>query len=230
MNTFSKGCIPDNFESHSSPKLSFINIGGLGSSFVECKSFLKSNSPDILALYETNLNNSIDFGNFSVKGYFPVIGKGSTTHMHGLAVYVMEGLPFYRDLSLENPAYSYLCFRLVLLHSVSYFFFLYRSPSLCLFKAFGSISSNIDEVLSINPSANVLAFGDFNNHHRNWLIYSIGIVRPGEFCYNFSISNHLTEMSNFHTQIPDCDSQSLALLYLFIFSDASNCSAMGFPS
>ena len=38
--------------------------------------------------------------------------------MHGLGVYVKEGLPFARDLSLENAADSYLCFRLALLHSV----------------------------------------------------------------------------------------------------------------
>ena len=41
--------------------------------------------------------------------------------MHGLAVYVKEGLPFARDLPLENSADSYLCFRLALLHSVSSF-------------------------------------------------------------------------------------------------------------
>ena len=39
-----------------------------------------------------------------------------------------KGLPFAWDLSLENSADSYLCFRLALLHSVSYFFFLYQSP------------------------------------------------------------------------------------------------------
>ena len=54
--------------------------------------------------------------------------------------------------SLENSADSYLCFRLALLHSVSYFFFLYRSPSSLLCTVFDSISSSIDEVLSINPS------------------------------------------------------------------------------
>ena len=42
--------------------------------------------------------------------------------MHGLAVYVKEGLPFAQDLSLENSADSYLCFRLALLDSVSYYF------------------------------------------------------------------------------------------------------------
>ena len=37
-----------------------------------------------------------------------------------------------------------------------------------------SISSNIDEVLLINPSVNVFVFGDFNDHHKDWLTYSSG--------------------------------------------------------
>ena len=149
--------------------------------------------------------------------------------MHGLAVHVKEGLPFSRDLSLENSADSYLCFQLALLHSVSYFFFLYRSPSSSLCMVFDSISSNIDEVLSINPSANVFVFGDLNVHHNDWLTYSGGTDRPGELCYNFSISNDLTHIVNFPTRIPECDSHSPALLDLFISSDASICSTMAFP-
>ena len=88
-----------------------------------------------------------------------------------------ERLPFERDLSQENPVDSYLCFRLALLHSMSYLFFLYRS-SLCM--VFDSISSNIDEVLSMNPSANMFVFGDFNVHHKDWLTYSGGTDQPGE--------------------------------------------------
>ena len=140
---------------HNSLKFSFTNIQGLHSNFVDCESFIEWNFPDILALCETNLDGSIGSGNFSVRGYLPLIRKDSSTHMHGLAVYMKEGLPFARDLSLENSADSYLCFRLALLHSVSYFFFLYRSPSSSLCTVFDSISSNIDEVLSINQSANV---------------------------------------------------------------------------
>ena len=49
----------------------------------------------------------------------------SSTHMHGLTVYVKEGLSFAQNLSLENSVDSCLCFLLALLHSVSYFFFLY---------------------------------------------------------------------------------------------------------
>ena len=76
-------------------------------SFVDCESFLESNSPDIAALYETNLDDSIDSGSLSVRGYLPLIQKDSSTHMDGLAVYVKERLPFAWDLSPENSADSY---------------------------------------------------------------------------------------------------------------------------
>ena len=78
--------------------------------FVDCESFLESNSPEILALCETNLDNSIDSGNFSVRGYLPLIQKDSSTHMRGLTVYIKEGLPFAWDLSLEKSADSYFSF------------------------------------------------------------------------------------------------------------------------
>ena len=77
---------PDNFGSHNSLKLNFANIRGLRSNFVDCESFLESNSPDILALCETNLDDSIDSRYFFVGGYCPLIRKDSSTHMDGLAV------------------------------------------------------------------------------------------------------------------------------------------------
>ena len=110
MVILSKACKPDNSESHDSLNLSFTNIRGLGSNFVDCEFFLESNSPDILALCKANLDDSIDSGKFSVRGYLPLIRKGSSTHMHGLAIYTKEGLLFARDLSLEKLADSYLCF------------------------------------------------------------------------------------------------------------------------
>ena len=94
---------------------------------------------------------------------------------------------------------------------------------------FDSISSNIVEVLSINPSANVFIFGDFEAHHKDWLTYSCGTDRSGELCYNFSISNNLTQMVNFPTRIPGCNSHSPALFNLLFPSDTSICSTMVFP-
>ena len=49
MAVLSKACKPSNFESHNSLKLRFTNILGLCLNFVDCESFLESNSPDILA-------------------------------------------------------------------------------------------------------------------------------------------------------------------------------------
>ena len=86
MAILSKACKPDNFESHNSLKLSFI----------DSESFLESTSLDIHALCKTNLDDSIDSGNFSGKGYLPLIQKDSSTHMHDLAVYVKEGFSFHR--------------------------------------------------------------------------------------------------------------------------------------
>ena len=155
MVILSKACKPDNSELHNSLKLSFTNIGGLRSNFFGCKPYLGSNSPDILALCEAILDDSIYSGNFSVRDYLPLIRKDSSNHMHGLAVSVKEGFPFARDLSLEKSGDSYLCFRLALLHSVSSFFFLYWSPSSSLCTVFNSVLANIDDVLSMNPSTNV---------------------------------------------------------------------------
>ena len=110
MAILSKGCKPDNSEPHNSLKLSFTNIRGLPSNFLKCESFLESKSPGILALCEKNFYDSNNSGDFFVSGYLSLIRNGSITHIHSLIVYVKEGLPFARDLSLEHSADSHLCF------------------------------------------------------------------------------------------------------------------------
>ena len=95
---------------------------------------------------------------------------------------------------------------------------------------FDSISSNIDEVLSINPSADVFVFGDFNVHHKDWLTCSGGTDKSGELCYNFSISNDLIQMGNVPTQIPDRYSHGTPFLHFFLSSDPSIYSTMAFPT
>ena len=82
---------------------------------------------------------------------------------------------------------------------------------------FDSVLPNIDEVLSINPSTNAFVCGDFIVHHQDWLTYS-GVI-----------SNDLTQVVNFPTQIPDCDSNSPIVLDILLSSDASICSTMAFP-
>ena len=59
--------------------------------------------------------------------------------------------------------------------------------------------------------------------------YSAGTDRAGELCFNFSITNNLSQLVNFPTWIPDCDSHSPAYLHLFIYFAPSTCSTMTFP-
>ena len=116
---------------------------------------------------------------------------------------------------MENSTDSYFCFQRTFLHSVSYFFSLYQSLSLSLCTVFDAISSNIDKVLSINPSANVFVFGDFIVHHKNWSTCSGGSERPCEICYDFSAaSNDLTQMVNF---LLGSLTVTLTILLLWIF-------------
>ena len=77
MTILSKGCEPDDFEPHNSLNFSFTNIWGLSLNFVEYETFLESVSPDILALCEANLDDSIGSGSFSVSGYLLLIWEGS---------------------------------------------------------------------------------------------------------------------------------------------------------
>ena len=102
------------------------------------------------------------------------------------------------------------------------------NPLFHLYAVFKVTSSNIDEVLSNNLSANVFVSGDFNIHHKDWLIYSGRTDRLGELCYIFSVSNNLTQMVNFSAWISNCDSHGPAFLDLLLSSDASICSTMAF--
>ena len=88
----SKGYKPGNFESQNSLKLSFKNIWGLHLNFVDCESFLESNSGPAFLLYKSGWLNW--FWKFLCEGlYLSLIWN---EYMHGLAVYVKEGLSFAR--------------------------------------------------------------------------------------------------------------------------------------
>ena len=99
--------------------------------------------------------------------------------------------------------------------SLSCFFFLCLSSSSSLCTVFDFISYNIDEVHLINPSAHVTVFGDFSDHHRDWLPYTGGMIELVNSC-NFFITKDLTHMFKFPTRIPDCDSHNPGLLNLFL--------------
>ena len=101
MAKLSKARKPDNFESH---KLAlpifevFVRISlDVNLSFnIALLTFL---------LYvKTDLDDSIDYGNFSLRDYLLLIRKDSVTYIHGLTVCVKDVLSLSRDLPLENCA------------------------------------------------------------------------------------------------------------------------------
>ena len=63
-----------------------------------------------------------------------------------------------------------------------------------IFTVFNSISANIDEVLSINPTANAFVFGDFNVYHKGWVNYS-----GGTFLFQMTLLRWLTFLLGFLT-------------------------------
>ena len=164
MVILSKGCEPDNFEPHNSLKLSFTNIWGLPSNFIECESFLGSNSPDILALCETNLDDSIEsLSSFNLKRFYYSYAWSCS--------FCERRTSFWTRLSSRK-----LCgFLLMFSTDFTSFSILLLFPlsiTFIVMQIFDSISSNTDEVLSINPSANVFVFEAFNVHLKDWLTYS----------------------------------------------------------
>ena len=56
-------------------------------------------------------------------------------------------------------------------------YFRYQSLFSSLFTIFEAISSNIAEILSISPSANMVVFEGFNVHYKDWLTCSGGTDR-----------------------------------------------------
>ena len=100
-----------------------------------------------------------------------------------------------------------------------YFFFLNRSSSLSLCMVFDSISSNINEFSQSTHLLMCLSLETLTSIIRTGLpilVELIDLVNSVITLVNsVIISNDLTQMVNFPTCIPDCDSHSPALFNLF---------------
>ena len=95
---------------HNSLNFGFTNIWGIRSDFDGSESLLESKFPNILALCETNLEDTIDSENVSVGGYPSLFRKYCVTHMHGLVLWGHPWGTFARRggrWSSENRTSSY---------------------------------------------------------------------------------------------------------------------------
>ena len=217
-------------KSKSPPPLTvcYTNVRGLRGNFTDLEAFMHKNKPDIFALCETNLHDNTQDSDFQLPGYLPIHRKDAG-HMHGLGVYAKSNLPIAREPTLEEDNESYMCFRLALLHSTTYIFFLYRSPSSSSCSVVEAVSSNIDKALILHPSANIMVCGDFNAHNTEWLGHSHTTDVAGVFCQEFALAQDLTQIVDFPTQIPDCLDHQPYLLDLFLCSNPDSCTVTSHP-
>ena len=165
-----------------------LNIWGLCLNFVDPKSFLESNSPDILALYETNLDGLIDFGNFfnffnffNSSIFLSFFNLKRFYHPYAWSHIVCEGRTSFcmelvtrklsRYLAMLSTGFTSLSVLLLFPLLINFFIFMHR---------FWFISFNIDEVPSISPYTTAFVFGELIIHHKDRLTYSGGTDGPGE--------------------------------------------------
>ena len=134
--------------------------------------------------------------------------------MHGLAVYVKEGLPFARDLSLEKFADSYLCFQPALLHCITSFSSIDHLLHLCT--KFLIIFHLTQARLSRSNHLLFLFLETLKSIIRTGLPILVELKDLVNSSHIFSISNDLTQTVTFPTWISDCDSNSPALLDFFL--------------
>ena len=200
-------------DSNKSLNISFSNIRGFRSNFTSVQSFVHINSLDLLALSESRLGSDTSSDSFKLPGY--IFHRLDHPPSHGLGVYIKDTLPIARERALECNDQDYICFRLSLLHSTTYLYFLYCSPSSLSCAVVDAISDSIDRVISLHPAAQVMVFRDFNVHHKKWLIHSHGTDAAGTSVYNFSITQGLTQIVSSPTHIPDRVADGRYLLDLF---------------
>ena len=85
--------------------------------FCWMESFRESNSPNSLAPCETNVDDSFDSGNFSLRGNLVLIWKDSVTH-----IFIVLQFMWRKYFLLDGPylwkTLIFICFRMGLIHSV----------------------------------------------------------------------------------------------------------------
>ena len=123
--------------------------------------------------------------------------------MHSLGVYVKSNLLIAGETIIEDEN-KYCVFVSLYILLYIFIFFLYRSPSSSCF-VFKAVSSNIDQALILQPSANIMVCSDFNAHNTEWLCDSHTNDVTGLFCQEVAMAQDLTHILDFPTHSPDRD-------------------------
>ena len=204
--------------------IAFANIRGFRN-LPEVHAHMVLYKPDIIAISESGSPESSD-PSLAMPGYSKPELKADPLKRgcHGLMVYIKGGFPAGRVKRFEVDDAPFMCFRIALVQSTSYIFTLYRPQN----DADGDvlmdqIAEKVDLILTECPSANIHICGDFNVHHKEWLIHSNTTDAPGRQCHDFAMAFGLTQIVDVPTRVPDRKGDFASLLDLFLTSVPDKC-------
>ena len=136
----------------------------------------------------------------------------------------------FRVSYLESPEFSTLWLKLSCNSTTKFICSVYLSSNSTDYnKFFDYLNSEIEDILSSSPFSEIITFGAFNVHHRQWLSFSFHDP-AGELAFNFSIQNNLEQLVHLPTRIPDRLGDELNILDLFLTSYPSPYTVKLFPS
>ena len=127
----------------------------------------------------------------------------------GMAVYIRSGMPIYHQNKLVCKCHEILCFKIYSKFNI-YVFACYRNPS-CDDSIYMTAFWNQCQLFSLDSKASFVICGDFNAHHKDWLI-SRTTDSHGRSAYEFCFSSGCNQLIDEPTNI------SGNSLYL-VFSD-----------
>lgn len=76
----------------------------------------------------------------------------------------------------------------------------------------------IDDITSHNLLASIHICGDFNIHHKEWLVHSNITEEEWKYCHDFSIAYELTQVVGKPIRVPDTTGHHANVLELFFAS------------
>lgn len=125
----------------------------------------------------------------------------------------------------ENLEFAYMCFCVVLIHSISFIFTTVHR----MMVLFDRISEQIDNILSDYPSATIHICVDFHIHHNEWLVHSNITYEEGKYWHDFTITYELTQIMHMLTRFPNIAGQYAKFLEHFLTSCTDQCSVEVLP-
>ena len=172
----------------------YSNIRGLRSNLRDLQAH--ASNFDLLLLSETLVSDNKHSVEFLIPGYSEphFLYRRNIPNAQGMAVYIRSGMPIYRQNKFECKCHEMLCFKIYSKFNNIYVFACYRNPS-CDDSIYDCLLESMSTIQSLDSKASFVICGDFNAHHKDWLI-SRTTDSHGRSAYEFSFSSGCDQLIN----------------------------------